>query len=1159
MITCTQSVSAGPGLRTARAHNRGMILLLVVAILVLLAVMGTAYILMARVDRQSTYDAAANANLTFAQQASLNIVRNLMLTQTEDANGNMFGPNVNQWSPGLTYGANSIVYTEYNGVKTYFVASAGATGDPAAGGTGWSVLPYAPSRLYDYPQSVSLFSPTASYLPGQMVASGPSPNIATYIAIAPSSGQTPTTGSASWAPAQSESWLVNAIPWELGVAYPAGATVFYNGQDYIATTAVGANSAPGSGSWTAVSAGNLYSTLTPEYYDTTTGAYDIAPSSLSANASVCVPSHVGSSTAYGTPDAVWNLLPYSDPNGTRYRYALRIIDTNSLANLNAGAVGGLINNYGQYMDGTALDASAIMGADTAAALQTARQGSIAVTYNLPNWQQVLMQFNNTTAAWFGLSTELELRSYGDIGGGFYYGSPYLGAAGNAWPKTLGPPTTTYSLGSTAPYLNRMFYTSYSWDRSIRPAADPAAFTLNGATSFTSPGGNPQYIWPTFPRKIFINAASQSGLTASQQAEFAAATATDLATAMRSLGYTPEEYTAEAINFLDYMYNYAATSNGPCLIGPNGIWMGSSGLSFSGGTDINSALVVGTGPGQLTLPGAVPASNLYIMGEAAQPFIEEVAVNASRSSTGQLTFNNCAVVLFNPFKTAISLTGWNLRLYSASTTSYSGSLVALSGSVPANGYTVFEEKASPPIPVASGITPVDNASLAFQTAGTSLQAVLTRPGVSPAGPGTNYPVDDFDYTAFLSSTLIPNGTNSQNYFISRYNSGTGPGWYCADGVHVSLPALLSTPLATSVSVAVVGDPVSIPLYDRFADYLDAPGYAATPASYAPLLNLADFNRVSRLFSAVGRTTSGAFVPIQMISQTIGDLTKDPNEPYTTLQYEANARFDFMANPLIGAVQPDDRAQGMLQYITMTNQASYADTNDGGGPSSYNTTFDPYTLDKLRMPGRINVNTASLPVLDAMLASLTAAPLTAANETQIATDIASFRDRTVGTSYADGTSTGQLGGMGISSMADLAYAISGPYGGIFNLTSTLPTTMDQRDEYWASLANMCTVRSDTFAVYGLIEALRPNGVTPRDTDWYSATQASGKISIDPNSTTAEFVLEGSQRFVAVIDRSGCNLGWSATDSALTYTPGGAGQTEPSAVYRKPVIAAIKLLPN
>ena len=97
MITCTNSVNAKHailGLRTPRTHNRGMILLLVVAILVLLAVMGTAYILMARVDRQSTYDAAANANLGFAHNAVISLVQNAMLRQTIDGNGYIYGNSV---------------------------------------------------------------------------------------------------------------------------------------------------------------------------------------------------------------------------------------------------------------------------------------------------------------------------------------------------------------------------------------------------------------------------------------------------------------------------------------------------------------------------------------------------------------------------------------------------------------------------------------------------------------------------------------------------------------------------------------------------------------------------------------------------------------------------------------------------------------------------------------------------------------------------------------------------------------------------------------------------------------------------------------------------------------------------------------------------------
>ena len=53
------------------AHRRaGMILLLVIALLVLLALMGTVFILMASTDRKSAYASNSSASLNMAQRGS---------------------------------------------------------------------------------------------------------------------------------------------------------------------------------------------------------------------------------------------------------------------------------------------------------------------------------------------------------------------------------------------------------------------------------------------------------------------------------------------------------------------------------------------------------------------------------------------------------------------------------------------------------------------------------------------------------------------------------------------------------------------------------------------------------------------------------------------------------------------------------------------------------------------------------------------------------------------------------------------------------------------------------------------------------------------------------------------------------------------------------
>ena len=52
-----------------------------------------------------------------------------------------------------------------------------------------------------------------------------------------------------------------------------------------------------------------------------------------------------------TPDALINLLPFSDASGLRYRYGLRILDTSAMANLNVGDPTSSGDAAGQYLTG----------------------------------------------------------------------------------------------------------------------------------------------------------------------------------------------------------------------------------------------------------------------------------------------------------------------------------------------------------------------------------------------------------------------------------------------------------------------------------------------------------------------------------------------------------------------------------------------------------------------------------------------------------------------------------------------------------------------------------------------------------------------------------------------------------------------------------------
>ena len=1187
---------------TASRHPRGVVLIMVAAILVLLALMGTIYILAASNDTAGL-DASTNAlNLSFAQQSVLNIVRGEMVYQTMDGAGNFLGPSYGFYTGGVTYPKGATVEvapappTVY--VPTYYqeVIAPTSAAPPSAD---WQQI--AAPQLFDTPETIAAYAPgknpagtlvwstSAPYIVFQAVANDPTSAPGT---LASGSSSTP-----AWQPIQAEPWLSNGLvvnnlyPWRK-LAYPTA----------------------------------TYSVLTPQSYDPSDGQYDLALPG-SPNASVVLPAVnliVGTETYdhYGPPDAYWNLLPYSSPDGTRYRFALRIIDTNSMANLNVGSVGSLANAYGSYFTGVPLDDSNIFDSsvvngntfpDAPLALQSGAgtvigrqgQGSWAGPYNVANWQNALLtaDLNSGGLQLFGVGTEPELRSYGIFGGGFA-GAPFtprsavLGksATTTMWPNTLGEPPPSNPL-----LINRLYYTCYSYDRSLRPEADPATpFTLNGVPTVIINGAK-QNIWPTFPEKIDVNAPANQAAGSANQANSVAATATALAQAMIGCGYTAAESLAFAVNYMNYAYDsgtisgtspnftYTPNASGPCFATagagsggntPNGglSVRGTTDTDFAGAGDlqVTSAMLVTAG---ITIPSGV--TDPVVSGYSAQPFIEEVAIDASNPGPpGGVQFTNCAVVLYNPYGVTLSLAGWTLGLYDPTSSTYTQTVdlgTDFPGGIAPKSYDVVLENSSGGFTVGAGAQQFVDPSLQLQQPAVGQTSgylvVLARLFTPAAGhhsgkrvgwykhhhsggsSTSNLPMDSFDYTA-VAAEAAGAGVTATDYYSERYNSSAGPGWACASAANTppqSTPAPLPYPLvvgenqggnATNVAAA------AIPLYDRFADPGGLPGYTAgtEPSAGQAFLNIGDFNSITRLISVSGYSaTAGDYVPVQMISQTIQNLGSTPNTYEATanpsLEYEANARFDFLYDPS-ATTQPDARAIAMLDYITFDSAASDATVNDGTTPNI-----------KLRVPGRINVNTASQPVLQAMADSLNDTSLASGYQAQIVTAITGLRART-GSGGIPVVNFTSIPGSGINSKAELLDGLQG-----IGASSSPPATLQQRDEAWADVYNMCTVRSDTFAVYGLMQALTLNAIfsgtlpsTANTTDWYNASQdpyaSTGPptpnpnlISTDPASTNAEFILTGQQRFIAIIDRSLSN----------------PNPTTPNGVVPQPRVVAIKVLPQ
>ena len=121
----------------------------------------------------------------------------------------------------------------------------------------------------------------------------------------------------------------------------------------------------------------------------------------------------------------------------------------------------------------------------------------------------------------------------------------------------------------------------------------------------------------------------------------------------------------------------------------------------------------------------------------------------------------------------------------------------------------------------------------------------------------------------------------------------------------------------------------------------------------------------------------------------------------------------------------------------------------------------------------------------------------------------------------------------------------------------TTIDARDAAWGAIYNLCTVRSDTFVVYGYLEAVRVNpryvaaGLTHNNgSDWYDTSAAA--TTDDPNNGTIKNQRLARLRWVAIVDRSFCNYGLKKKDPVT-------GNLIDDPNFQIPRVVAIKDLPR
>ena len=1169
MITCTHLANTRLGPCTPRVRNRGMILLLVVAILVLLAVMGTAYILMARVDRQSTYDATANANLGFAHNAVISLVQNAMLRQTIDGSGYIYGNSVPATSSQM-------------------------------------------SRPWDYPEI------------GQ--AATASPNTSGGYGVGYSNAD-------NYIPDQP--WLTPALPWEPNTTYAAGNQVTYAGTAgsglYVCVANYTSSTTPppgDSGHWEAITAAAGASGYSPEpvcsvlqagLYDTNDGYYDIQPQwtggptnllppGVTAQGTVAVPNASivlphwalsgGSYVPAGSPDGIWSLLPYSSPNGTRYRYAVRIVDLSAMLNLNTGYLpysgGPAADLYGTYLTGCPIFSSSGYSnstSDTPSYMQVGGNGVYGRagtygTYALLDWQNQMFRYESPSQplAMLGSNSELELLTNGTAGSAFYGTAMGVNVrASTLWPNTL-------PAGSAA----RAFYTTTSWSRNYMPVT-PGNL---GVTPFTVSG---QTSWQ-YPRVVDLNGDVQttdysgnSGTT--QMANIAA----NLATAVYACGFDKYPGTLSggsalpaaaegremAVNYLTYRFDQGSVSSGMYSL-PNGpCWMDGSGVlhihATVNGTAEAADIATNMGDG-----------NIYA-GFAAQPFLchLEFAVQV-QSSAPQQTITNWAIQMANPFPVGLSLAGWQLRWLN---TSYAlqGSTATLT-STWANGGIAASTSASPTpynvLVMKSGFTVNASAQSATVASGTlptssiPLQGIvqLLRPVSTASGAVSYVVVDQMSYDVSALPSPMPSSPTTYYYNFER-DGTTVPVWGCDSAAEAPSGASLIPAADLGIADTATVTPSGVPLYDHFANATGGvlPPNATTPVAMDAnddLFNMADFNQIMRRCNVVDSSGYHA-LPVSAQVQNAGTsgtginayVPTSSTAAFPTFAQEAQDAqlfFDFAYDPrasmtTANAAAATPQYNNILSMVSMTDRTSYTSINVGEGTSS---------VDKVRVPGRININTASENVLATAFSNIvgTALPTgTGISVQQMVADVIAYRNRLPqGNLYVLGASTPMPGyaegiypngyiGYGFRSVGEMLNAfLPTLFSG-----SPAPTSFTQRDAAWADVANFCTTQSDTFAVYGVIEALKPNGnytatTAVQPADWYNAQQnfinltspTMGTISTDSNSAGAEFILEGSRRFISILDRSMCNIGPSESGTTVN---------DPAAVYRLPQVIAEKTLPN
>ncbi|HVX86527.1 MAG TPA: hypothetical protein VH253_17225 [Phycisphaerae bacterium] len=1212
----------------ASRRARGSVMILVVAVLGLLAILGTVYVVASRTSRASAVAMSQDANFTFARRAILSQVQGAVGESMTDSNERVGG-----------------------------IGMLNATDLPSS---------YLSARTYDYPEVGTTFGKTNIDIsmrdepwlcrdlhPQATVSASDTMNDRSVLTAAPFD---PSTGSYASLPAYPTQY--NSA--NTSYVFP------YNSSTKALSTVVGDQ--------------------TPLSWDTT---LDDPPTTI--------------------PDALINLLPFSDGSGIRYRYGVRIIDTNRMANVNTGATDDslaladttgtnitsmrlapsatdmpyLSDDYFYYGTGTTGDGVTIPttgGTDMKTVLQQSqptsspnsglgRAGTSGI-FTPIQWQSQIMQIENPASSFalFDLADELELRSYGEFGTSYRLRLAYLNTTGNTaaaakfrlWPYTFANGMNSSGAwsptgGSLIGQPRRRNYTTYSFDRRFRPYVDPKTLSAPNTmvpdytllltttpTSNTFANQSPDSTaypldsnqdTPIFPsngtvsgnnnrlQPVNVNypAAFDASVTdqgTSNAMFYVAMTASNLATLMESACspapvaiQTPTANPAQPNVFshdetVQYAANFiAAKTNamvpdptfhltspntfdayylpaGPSFIDASGMCVraatftgiGASEQIFTHGRDFGRSAdatkpTIDTSALSNALTGG--ASSVVCLGYAAQPYINEVAVDLDQQDdpnappgppVEESVVKDWAIELYNPYSVALSLNGYHLK-------STAGGDLDLTGNyIPPSGYLVILEASPPGSGYFAGTSYLAAAANLFDptkgaansghfrlltttqvlvpalgstltTPATTFNLTLYRPyfsrGNNTLGSGSLAPdlapVDHWDNISAASGQLLdPNnvtkgGPDDKNEFsIQRGNGNPWGATVTGTNTRVAGQTLgqVNTPSGNGV-----------PLYDRYSVNVGT----LNGASFANINEFNQLMRVCHIFSAASVATP-TLIANGLLEDRLPTLSATTT-PYDRmdLPIDSQLHFNFFAPPVFFNTTPTSDPYktsadvpsgypkpGDIRAVHLLDQISFIDRqSDGVSAQSLGLTN---TIDKLRIPGRININTASGDVLRAVPAiQLTTTP------NQTVANMLAYRDRLVNsdprakyplstgtaasTDYSDHlTTTSKYPGVGFRSMAEALNVLAVPSA----------TDLQTRDAVWAAAYNLCTVRSDTFVVYGYMEAVRANPAFTAHTfdnaaDWY------GAVTDDPHDTNIAnipLLRVAQRRWVAIIDRSFCN---------------------------------------